>query len=447
MSATTLAGGTVVTSLSPPRLVRGDVAVSAGRVRSVGRPVEAGGERVDCSGRLVLPGLVCAHHHLYSTLARGMPGPDPAPTTFLEILRGLWWRLDRALDLPAVWLSARAGAADALLAGTTTILDHHASPGAIEGSLDEVGSAVAGLGGRAVLCYEVTDRDGPERAEAGLKENRRFAERREDLEGGSLLRAMVGAHASFTLSEATLAACVEAARALETGLHIHVAEDEVDQADAGARFGRSVVRRLAGAGALEERAVLAHGVHLDRDEIEEVNESAAAVVHNPRSNMNNRVGYAPVGSLRRVALGTDGIGGDMLSEAQAAYWRAREADPEVPPQWALDRLSESARVAGAAFGEPLLGQIVEGAPADVIVLDHCSPTPLDESSLGGHMVFGMSARMVTDVFVAGERVVRDRRLTRADQADVAARSREAAVRLWRRVAAMDPHPFEPAGGS
>ena len=437
-----LAGGRVVTSLDPPAVVEADVVVDGGRIVRVGESASAD-ERIECDGCLVIPGNVCAHHHLYSALARGMPYRLEPPESFVQILQRVWWRLDRALDEDAVWLSAWSGGADALLAGTTTIVDHHASPNAIEGSLDRLADALDGLGVRSVLAYEVTDRDGPERATAGIEENRRF------LEGGyPLARGMVGAHASFTLSEETLAGCVGLARDLDAGIHVHVAEDAADERDAQARFEMRVIERLAEAGVLGPRSLLAHCVHVDAAEIREIADSETWVVHNPRSNMNNRVGRAPVGALgERVALGTDGIDGDLFAESRTAFWRAREADPSIGPSWILERMAASARFAGGVFEEPLLGSITSGAPADLVVLAYDPPTPLTSENLAGHWAFGLSARHVRDVVVDGEVVVRDRRLIRAAEAEVRARSRDAADALWRRMDELPAHPFEPAGGA
>jgi putative selenium metabolism protein SsnA len=448
---TSLTGGTVVTSLAPPAVVRADVTIEDGRVTSIrrGSPPEA--RRVDCTDMVVMPGLVCAHHHLYSTLARGMPFTLEAPTTFLEILRRVWWRLDRALDARGVFCSARAGAVEALLAGTTTVVDHHSSPNAIEGSLGRIAAAFAGAGARGILCYEVSDRDGPAGVRRALEETRRAASIPErwagDLpwahSGWPHIRVMMGAHASFTLNDETLAACVEGAHSLGLGIHIHVAEDGCDQRDSMARFGKRVVRRLLDAGVLGPSALLAHCIHLDEEEIGAVNASGATAVHNPRSNMNNRVGHANVARFDRLALGTDGIGGDMFAEARAGFWRAREADGTVAPQWALDRLAESARFAGRIFAEPLLGTVQLGAPADLIVLDYQPPTPLTAETLGAHLVFGISARAVRDVFVAGRRVVRDHRPWTWPRSDSEIRTE--ARRLWQAMEDIPEHPFVPAG--
>jgi putative selenium metabolism protein SsnA len=441
-----LSGATVVTSLDPVTVARGELRVEEGRVVSLGESGNDGGPRRDCSGCLVVPGNVCAHTHLYSALARGMPYRLPAPESFLQILQRVWWRLDRGLDERSVRASALVGGMEALLAGTTTLVDHHASPEAIDGSLDLVAGALGELGVRSVLCYETSDRDGPERAERGVAENRRFLAR-VAAEQPPLCRGMVGAHASFTLSDETLAACAEAARASGAGLHIHAAEDRVDERDALARGGRRVVARLAAAGALDERTLLAHGVHLDDEEIALARGAKASFAHNARSNMNNSIGRARVGALgSRVALGTDGIGADMFEESHAAFFRLKEDDLAAGPGWPLAPLAEGARLAGRAFGEPLLGTLAPGAPADLVVLDYAAPAPLEAGSLVGHWIFGLSARTVRDVMVAGEWVVADRRLTRRDAQEVAAEGLAQAEQLWRRLDGIEPHRFEPRGG-
>ena len=435
-----LCGGMVVTSLDPVRLVAADVVIAGDRIASVGG-APAGVARRDCSGTLVLPGNVCAHHHLYSTLSRGMPYHLEPPQDFLQILQRVWWRLDRALDERSIRLSALAGGLDALHAGTTTVIDHHASPNFIDGSLDVIADALAELGLRSVLCYEVTDRDGMARAAAGVAENRRFLARPR-----RLARGMVGAHASFTLGGDTLQACAEAALAAGVGVHIHVAEDGADQRDAEAAYGMSVVERLDKAGLLGPDALLAHCVRVSGQEIVQITSSGAAVAHNARSNMHNRVGYSPlVHGGARVALGTDGISGDMITESQVAFFRAAEAGAAADPGWSLRRLAEGARIAGRSFGEPAHGTIAPGAPADLTVLRYLPPAPLTAQNLPGHWVFGISAGQVRDVIVAGELVVADRRSTRVDEAEIAQQAAREAKRLWARLEEIPPHPFTPKG--
>ena len=450
---TILVGGHVVRSLDPVVVERGDIVLAGDRIVAVG-PAAAGGpvpdrgaaRRIDCADAIVLPGNVCAHTHAYSALARGMPYRLAPPTDFVEILQRVWWRLDRALDEEAIRASALVAGLEALRAGTTTLVDHHASPNAIDGSLDIVAEAFAELGIRSVLCYETTDRDGPERASAGIAENARFlAASAGDRARHPLSRGMVGAHASFTLSDPTLEAVADLGRTTGAGIHIHAAEDVADETDSMIRTGGRVLDRLARAGALNERTVLAHGVHLAPDEIAAVHLARAVVAHNPRSNMNNRVGRAPVGRLGdRLALGTDGIGGDLFEEVRTAFLRRREEDLGVTPDWALGVLAGGPRIPARAFGEPLLGRLEIGAPADLIVLDAPPPTPVDGATLAGHIAFGFGPAAVRDVIVAGQLVVSGGHATRVDEAALAARAREAAGRLWARMDGIDPHPFAPA---
>jgi putative selenium metabolism protein SsnA len=439
-----LTGGTVLTSLSPPRVVRGDVVFQGSTILGVGQaPADA--NRRDCSGCLIIPGNVCAHMHLYSALARGMPFALEPPTNFVQILQRIWWRLDRALDPDLIRVSTLLGGMEALLSGTTTLIDHHASPNAIDGSLDVMADALEELGIRSVLCYEVTDRDGPERTQAGLEENRRFLKA---TAGRPLTRGMVGAHASFTLSEETLAGCVDIGRESGAGLHIHVAEDRADEVDSEARFGKRVVDRLADAGALSPDTLLAHCVHLNGNEMETVRQSGATVAHNPRSNMNNGVGRAPIRQLGgRVALGTDGIGADMFAESQAGFWRLREEDLSAGGDWCLKRLVEGDRFIRPIFGGQAFGRLEPEAPADLVVLDYDAPTPVHSDNIAGHWAFGLSSNHVRDVMVNGELVVADRRLTRVDQDQIPALAAKAAERLWARLEGIAPHEFAPAGAA
>jgi len=431
-----LAGGL----LADPRrgtLEPGDVAVSSGRISQVastaGDAVDnrEPGERVDVSGCIVMPGNICVHHHLYSALARGMPGPADPPRTFPEILERVWWRLDRALDLETVKLSALLGAVEAARAGTTALIDHHASPEAINSSLDAVADGLDEAGMRGVVCYEVSDRHGEPRGRAGVNENARFIKTNQR----ELVRGMVGAHASFTIGRTTMESLVAAARDSATPLHIHLAEDLCDERDSQERYGLRAAHRLADEGALEEGDLIAHGVHLDDSERALLRASGAWVAHNPRSNMNNGVGYAPVRDMgERVALGTDGIDGDMFAEARACYLKAREASWTTGPAFATERLATGADVVGAVFGEPALGTLEVGAPADLVVLEYSSPTPLDAGNFAGHFIFGLTASAVRDVMVAGQWIVRDHKHLLVDEEELAARCRASAPVLWERMA-------------
>ncbi len=420
----------IVVSWRPARVERTDLRIRGDAVVERGTGLSADGEEVlDLAGRVVIPGMVCAHTHLYSTLARGMPPPPTPPRDFRETLEQVWWRLDRALDAESVEASALAGALDAASCGTTTLFDHHSSPAAIEGSLDAVRKGIDAVGLRAALCYEVTDRGGPDEALAGLREHRRFR-------CDARFRLHVGAHASFTLRPASLSACAAAARDLATGVHIHVAEDRVDDVETRTRYGVGVVARLIEAGVARPRSILAHAVHLSPAEVRAATDAGCWFVHNPRSNQNNAVGYAPVPCLpARTALGTDGIGADMFAEARAAWLKLREERTGLGPDRVLDMIDAGQQLASEAFGRPI-GTLGPGGAADLAVLDYDPPTPLSAASLAGHLLYGMEARHVSDVVVGGQFVVRDRRPVAVDPAAAAERTRRSAEALWARMQAL-----------
>jgi cytosine/adenosine deaminase-related metal-dependent hydrolase len=335
------------------------------------------------------PGLVCAHHHLYSALARGMPAPPRTPSGFVEILELVWWRLDRALDLESIRWSAMLGALEALERGCTAVIDHHESPEAIEGSLTVIADACAEVGIRVNCAYGITDRHGADGALRGLAENERFLR-----DGG---RGMVGVHAAFTCTDGTLEAAAGLAAELGVGVHVHVAEGPGD-ADAMDRF-----RDLA-----SDDWMLVHGVHLPDD-----HGLAGTMVHNPRSNMNNAVGYArPARFANPVALGSDGIGADMLDEFRLAYVRHREDDVTASPEVAWGWL---------ATGWDLFPE----ARSDRVTWSYADMDPWC-------LAFTTGVGPLT-VEVDGELVLVDGRPTRVDPDEIRARAAEEAVRLHRRI--------------
>jgi cytosine/adenosine deaminase-related metal-dependent hydrolase len=335
------------------------------------------------------PGLVCGHHHLYSALARGMPAPPKQPTSFIEILEQIWWRLDVALDEEMIRWSAMLGATEALMCGTTGIIDHHESPSAIDGSLSIIADACAEVGVRVNCAYGVTDRHGAAEAARGLAENERFLR-----EGG---RGMVGVHAAFTCRDETLAAAAGLATDLGVGVHLHVAEGLADR-DAGARL-----EPLAA-----DDWLLVHCVHLDRD-------LPGTIAHNPRSNMNNSVGYAaPTTRPNRVVLGTDGIGADMLEEARLAYARLREHDAAATPDTAWSWLEEGYRF----FPE---------CRDDRVEFNY------NHVDSAWHTAFSPGTRAVNVTLGSGEVVLRDGKPTRVDLRRVRAKAAEQAERLFAKL--------------
>lgn len=395
-------------------------------------------ERLDAQGMLVMPGLICAHTHFYGAFARGMALKAEPPTNFPEILERLWWRLDKALTLEDIRYSALVCLVDAIRHGTTTLIDHHASPNAIEGSLETIASAIEEAGVRACLCYEVSDRDGEEKAAQGLKENRAFIRAARDGKFGPLIAATFGLHASLTLSDATLKKAVEAAEG--AGFHIHVAEDKADVRDSLKKSGLRVVERLNKMAILGERTIAAHCVHIDAYEMDILRETRTKVVHNPRSNMNNAVGAADVpGMLRRhieVGLGNDGFSNNMFEEMKAAYLLHKhvQGDPQAMPADEVVKIARrnNASIANLFYPYPL-GELSIGAYADIILLRYLSPTPLRVENLPWHIIFGMDGSQVDTTIVGGQILMRGRRLLTLDEEAIFARAQELARDLWVRM--------------
>lgn len=420
-------------------LVRGRVIADIGTTAELtSRYPDA--KRWDAGGQLVMPAAICAHTHFYGAFARGMAIPGEPAANFPQILERLWWRLDKAMTPEDVRYSALVCLVDAVKHGTTTLIDHHASPNAIDGSLDIIADAARQAGVRVSLCYEVTDRDGPERARAGIAENVRFAQ---SLRGqpDPLLAASFGLHASLTLSDETLADCVAANRDLGLGFHVHVAEDIADQEDALRKSGKRVVHRLRDAGILGPKTLACHCVHVDDGEIATLAETGTWVTHQPRSNMNNAVGVAAVEKMLRagvnVALGNDGFSNQMFAEMKAAYLvhKLAQRDPRTMPGDLVFRIAyaDNARLARIFWPDTTLGELTVGASADLVFLDYHPTTPLTAGNLPWHILFGLEASAITATVCAGRVLMRDRRLLTLDEEAITARSRELAAAAWKRV--------------
>ncbi len=443
--------GTLVTMGAPNQLLAdGALYLQDGRIADLGSSAELearypDAERLDAAGKLVMPGIICAHTHFYGAFARGMALPGEPASNFPEILEKLWWRLDKALWPEDVHYSALVCLVDAIRHGTTTLIDHHASQGSILHSLDQIATAVDQAGVRACLCYEVTDRDGREATREGIQENSRFIRLAGDRqqEGNHHIGATFGLHASLTLSDETLRACTEVAESLGTGFHLHVAEDKADVKDSLRRSGLRVVERLQKAGILGPKTLAVHCVHVDRIETEILLDSGTMVVHNPRSNMNNAVGAADLPWMLHigipVGLGNDGFSNNMFTEMLAAYLLHKHAkgDPRTLPADQVIAMTwqhnaDIARTYFPALGSDW-GRLAPGAPADVILVDYDPPTPLTAGNLPWHTLFGIDGTAVDTTIVGGRVLMRGRELFTLDEEAIMARARELAGKLWQRV--------------
>ncbi|MDP6156809.1 MAG: putative aminohydrolase SsnA [Candidatus Thermoplasmatota archaeon] len=394
---------------------------------------------IDAGNKIIMPGMICAHTHFYGAFSRGMALKSAPPRNFVEILDRLWWKLDKALCEKDIFHSSLLCIADAIRHGTTTVIDHHASPNFIGGSLDTVERACRVLGIRGSLCYEVTDRNGPKDATAGIEENVRYLRKVKEKKTG-IMRGSFGLHASLTLSEDTLAKCSEEAKKLGSGFHVHVAEAESDNIKSKDRYGRSVVERFHDAGILGPKTLASHCVHVSDDDIELLAKSGTHVMHNPQSNMNNAVGVAPVEKMQdagiNVGIGTDGFSHDMWREMKFVYvlHKLSERDPRrMGGDNVLGMQNHANAKIASVFWERPLGVIKKGALADIILLDYRPPTPMNSGNLPWHVQFGMDATNVTHTIIDGKIVMEDRIIKGWNPVKMAEISKKLAIEMWDRL--------------
>ena len=441
-----ITNGKIVIWGEHPEIIEGKALyVQDGRIESIADAstliqAHPDAEILDAAGQLVMAGNICAHTHFYGAFSRGMAIPGEPPADFSAILSSLWWKLDKALDEEGVRYSALVCLVDAIKYGTTTLFDHHASPNCIDGSLDIIAETVSQSGLRASLCYEVTDRDGEERALAGIRENARFIDEVAKGTESPLIKAHFGLHASLTVSAQTLERCL-AANQHRAGFHVHAAEGLVDQQDSLRKYGQRVVERFHQQGVLGEKSILAHGVHANPQELDLLAETKTWLSHQPRSNMNNAVGVAPVlDMLQRgvnVVLGNDGFSNAMWEEWKAAYFIQKDhgADPRLMNGYEVMKIAvdNNSRLASQTYNGLRVGIIEPGAAADLILVDYHPITPLTAGNLPWHILFGFREGMVTSTIVAGKILMRDRNLLCLDEAEIAAKAREAALRTWKKI--------------
>lgn len=393
---------------------------------------------IDAKGKVVLPGFINAHMHYYSTLVRGLSKASPS-RDFAEVLKNLWWRLDKKLTLEDTYYSTLIMALNAIRHGTTTLIDHHASPFAVIGSLQEIARATLDTGLRACLCYELSDRDGAKITEEGIQENVDFIKYCKDKPNGQL-KALFGLHASFTISEKTMEKAVRAAKDLGAGFHVHTAEAISDQEETMKMCGMRVVERFKKHGVLGEKTIAAHCVHIDDREMDLLAETKTMVAHNPQSNMNNAVGIANITTMAQkgilVGLGTDAMTVKMPEELRVALWaqHLRADNPSVGFMEAANTLLfNNAKIASRIWDDAKIGALQEGYAADVILIDYIPPTPLNEMTVLGHIIFGISQSVVDTTIVKGRVLMENKKLMLdVDEEKASARARELTLKLWDR---------------
>jgi len=370
---------------------------------------------IDCSGKFITKSFACGHHHVYSALARGMGAPKKNPENFLEILQYVWWTLDKALDPEMIRYSALTTAIACAKNGVTFAIDHHASPFAVEDSLEIIAKAFDEVGVGHLLCYEISDRDGMEIAGKGLAETAAYLSKRQGL---------VGLHASFTVGDETLKQAVELAKQTNSGIHVHVAEDESDQVHCLTHYKKRVIERLEEAGALEfPKTILGHCLHLSKNEKNRIADSPAWIVQNTESNLNNQVGnFNSAGLGKNIMMGTDGMHSDMLRSAKSAFFAGHNYDSiDYPETYRRFRNVHNYLDSNKFEGDGL---------NNLVVMDYDTPTPLTENNFLGHFLFGIEAKHVQHVISSGKLIVENRNILTVNEVEILTESKKQALRLW-----------------
>ena len=435
-----LANGRLITRDPARGYIRdGGVAIEGREILDLGTTAELRAkypqaEVLDARGGVIMPAFINAHTHIYSALARGLSIKGYNAVNFYEVLDGMWWAIDRELTLAGTKASADALMIDCIKQGVTTVFDHHASFCEIPGSLHVIAESAKRFGLRACLCYEVSDRDGEEKALQAVQENADFiteCERRRD----PMLAAMFGGHALFTISDKTFDR-MAAANNGRTGYHIHVSEGMNDVYDSLQNYGRRPVQRLHDHGILGPKTLLGHCIHVNTAEIELIRETGTMVVNNPESNMGNAVGTCPVLQLAKhgvlLGLGTDAYTNDMLESVKVALIAQKQNAclPNVGWDEVTDMLfRNNARIAAKYFPDAL-GVLRPGASADVIVMDYKPFTPFSDANIDGHILFGMTGRQCRTTIAAGKVLMQDGVLTGVDEEAENAHILEESRKLW-----------------
>lgn len=393
-------------------------------------------EIIDASHKIVMPGFICTHTHIYSAFARGMSLKGGSTSNFFEILENLWWRLDRKLNHKDIYYSAAATVSECIRSGVTCIFDHHAGAHSIEGSLDVIEKAMREFGMRGVLCYELSDRDGQEIADEGIKENVRFLKKAYN-DKTDMVKGLFGLHASFTLSDETLEKASEEGNQLKAGFHVHVAEGKGDKDITVDKYKKGIVERLESFNIINDKTILAHCIHIDEKEKELL--IRGNVVHNPESNMNNAVGYCDVPDLMKrgvlVGLGSDGFSANPFRTIDTCYvlHKHSKADPTVmTPDDVIKLAVKNNGIIASKFFSNMLGVIEKNAKADLIFIDYNSPTPVNKDNIGGHIIFGMNSNNVTDSIINGRHVLKEGKLANIDETELFSKCREQSRDFWKK---------------
>ena len=435
-------GKVITRNEAMPIIENGCVVIDGNKITEVGltenlRKKYSDARFIDAKGKLIMPGFINTHMHYYSTFARGMANDSPPAMKFSDILKGLWWRLDKVLTLEDVYYSAAVPMIDQVKSGVTTAFDHHASAYAVKGSLFKIAEAAEHIGIRSNLCYETSDRDGEKIADEGISENVEFIKYC-NKKNDDMLKGMFGLHASMTISEKTLEKCLDAIAGLDTGFHVHCAEGIEDLEDSKEKYGKGVIERWYDAGVLSDKTIAVHCIHISEKEMDMLKEKDAIVVHNPESNMGNAVGASPVLEMFEkgilLGLGTDGYTADMTESYKVGNIIHKHVKQDSKVAWVEipQMLFVNNKKITERFIDGEVGILKEGALADVIIVDYNPPTPINKDNINSHLLFGINGRSVDTTIINGKVIMEGRQLVDIDEERIMARSRELASAVWKR---------------
>lgn len=416
--------------------VEGNIIVSIGLTKEIKEKYSLA-RFIDAKGKLIMPGFINTHMHYYSTFARGIANDSPKATKLSEILKGLWWRLDKTLTLEDVYYSAIGQMIDGVKNGVTTVFDHHASPYAVTGSLFKIAEAAESIGIRSNLCYETSDRDGEKIASEGIAENVDFIKHC-NKKNDDMIKGMFGLHASMTISEKTLEKCMDSISSLDAGFHVHTAEGIEDVEDSKVKYGIGVVERWYKAGVLSKKTIAVHCIHISDKEMDMLKKTNTIVVHNPESNMGNAVGTSPILEMNKkgilLGLGTDGYTSDMMESYKVANIIHKHVKADSTVAWGEipEMMFYNNREIVERFISNPIGILKEGALADIIIVDYNPPTPINGNNLNSHLLFGINGRFVDTTIINGKVVMEDRKLVNIDEEKIMAKSCELANAVWNR---------------
>lgn len=373
-------------------------------------PAKVGKDSYNAFGRVVTIPQVNFHDHIYSRLAKGLP-LNGKFDSFQDVLKNLWWKLDRALDMEMIKASAHYAALDSIQNGVTYLFDHHSSQCEINGSLDAIKKVFAEHQLRGVLCFETTDRNSSNDAIAGLAENVSFIN-----EVNDDFKSMLGLHASFTLSNETL---LEAKRVLKKdwGIHIHVAEDESDNNLSMNYSGALPVNRLKKYKLMNDRSILVHGVHLQQKDYLKILEAESAIAFCLDSNMNNSVGvpkFSKIPDLIPLLAGTDGMNSNIAQSLKRLFLVSRDQGLSIEKSFALIKKVYFDQITFARKYFEDYPTMTEKDRADFIIWDYVPPTPLNKENFWGHFIYGMLETRIFSVVQKGKFLLKDLKLTNID---------------------------------